>query len=125
MAGFSSKTVPPHAAAEGHGGPPPIPRRNGGFGMGGFGRGRTIAAVALAAVIVYFSYFWLIRREVVHQGQVLVLMKKDGSRSLPGDQVIIPRPPDASDKAAHAAWEKTYGDCNGILEQVYPEGTYF
>jgi regulator of protease activity HflC (stomatin/prohibitin superfamily) len=124
MAGFSSKSALPHPAAEGHGGPPPLPRRNG-FGMGGFSWGRSIAAVVLALIVVYLAYFWLIRREVVHRGEVLVLMKKDGSRSLPGDQVIIPRPPDVKDKAAYAAWEKTYGDCNGILEQVYPEGTYF
>ena len=25
----------------------------------------------------------------------------------------------------YAAWKQQYGDCNGILEQVYPEGTYF
>ncbi len=27
--------------------------------------------------------------------------------------------------AQYDAWEREYGDCNGILEQVYPEGTYF
>src|SRR5579871_5630679 len=50
-------------------------------------------------------------------------MKKDGSRSLPGDQIIIPRPPDREkDPSAYAQWEKEYGDCNGILEQVYQIG---
>src|SRR5581483_6263832 len=47
------------------------------------------------------------------------------ARSLPDNQIIIPRPPDPKDKAAYNQWEKKYGDCNGILEQVYPEGTYF
>src|SRR5205807_6245899 len=36
------------------------------------------------------------------------------------------RPPDPKqDAAAYESWEKEYGNCNGILEQVYPEGTYF
>ena len=91
----------------------------------GFGRGRLIVVLAVAAIALYGSYFWLIRRVVVHQGQVLVLIRKDASLSLPGDQVIIPRPPDSKDSAAYEQWEKTYGDCNGILEQVYSEGVYF
>src|SRR5206468_3588329 len=31
----------------------------------------------------------------------------------------------ATDAAAYADWEKQYGDCNGIFEQVYPTGVYF
>lgn len=80
----------------------------------------------------YLAYFWLVRRVVVSAGQVLVVMKKDGSRSLPGDQIIVPRPParesfasDADYHKAYDSWDTQYGDCNGILEQVYPEGTYF
>ena len=107
----------------GGGGAPPRARTPG--GLGGRSRGSVLVSVILAAVVIYGAYFWLIRRVVVHQGQVLVLLKKDGSRSLPADQVIIPRPPNPADKAAYDAWEKKYGDCNGILEQVYPEGTYF
>ncbi len=83
-------------------------------------------AVVLALVVVYFAYFWCVRRVVVHPGEVLVLIKKDGSRSLPADQIIIPRPPDAAkDRAGYDKWEKEYGNCNGILEQVYLPGTYF
>jgi regulator of protease activity HflC (stomatin/prohibitin superfamily) len=45
---------------------------------------------------------------------------------LPGDQIIIPRAPDKTkDPSGYAAWEKQYGDCNGILEQVHLPGTYF
>jgi regulator of protease activity HflC (stomatin/prohibitin superfamily) len=112
--------VRPSQRGAGHG-PPPVPGIRGSFG--GFFRWRNLVAVVLALAFIYGAYFWLVRRVVVHQGQVLVLLKKNGSRSLPGDQVVIPKPP--SDPAQYAQWEKTYGDCNGILEQVYPEGTYF
>lgn len=98
-------------------GPPPLPRRNG-FGV-------TVVAFLLCAGIVYGGYYWFVRRVVVGPGEVLVLLKKDGARSLPGDQIIIPRAPDQANQAAYAEWEKQYGDCNGILEQVWPEGTYF
>ena len=65
------------------GGPPSIGRvLRGGFG--GFFRARNIAALVAAVVVIYLAYFWLVRREVVHHGQVLVLLKKDGSRSLAG-----------------------------------------
>lgn len=90
---------------------------------GGFGP--VIFGLILLLLVLYGGYFWFIRRVVVGPGQVLVLLKKDGSRTLPGDQIIIPRPPDRSDQAAYTEWEKQYGDCNGILEQVWPEGTYF
>ena len=83
-----------------------------------------VAAVGL--LIIYAAYFWLIRRAVVGPDQIMVLVKKCGSRNLPGDQIIIPRPPDAAkDPAGYAEWDKQYGDCNGILEQVYLPGTYF
>ena len=94
-------------------------------GFGGFFSPSGIVLLILAALVIYAGYFWLVRREVVHRGQVLVLIRKDASHSLPGDQVVVPRPPDKSNKAAYDAWEKEYGDCNGILEQVYSEGTYF
>ncbi|HVT90769.1 MAG TPA: SPFH domain-containing protein [Tepidisphaeraceae bacterium] len=83
-----------------------------------------IAAAILAIAIIYGGYFWFVRRISVGAGQVMVLLKKNGSRSLPDDQIIIPRPPDEKDPA-YQTWLATYGDCNGILEQVYPEGTYF
>src|SRR5579864_2343058 len=102
------------------GGAPPPPTNIRGV-LGDFFRGRNIVAFILALLFIYGAYFWFIRRVVVHQGQVLVLLKKNGARSLSGDQVIIPRPP--TDPSARAQWEKTYGDCNGILEQVYLEGT--
>jgi regulator of protease activity HflC (stomatin/prohibitin superfamily) len=108
---------------ERQGGPPPLPRRFSAFG--GQWRMPSLGAILLAVLVLYGAYFWLIRRVVVHQGEVLVVMKKDGSRSLPGDQVIIPRPPDPKNTSAYDAWKKQYGDCNGIVEQVYPEGTYF
>ena len=97
------------------GGPPPLPRGN---------YAPTLMLAVLAALFIYGGYFWLVRRVAVGPGQVLVLMKKDGSRSLPGDQVIVPAP-DPKDLIKYAQWQKTYGDCNGILEQVYPEGVYF
>ncbi|HEY7120299.1 MAG TPA: SPFH domain-containing protein, partial [Tepidisphaeraceae bacterium] len=90
------------------------------------GRVRRILMIALVGVLVYGVYFWEIRRVVVPADHVLVLMKKDGSKSLPEGQIVIPRPPDANKEPARfAAWEKEYGDTNGICEQVLPEGTYF
>jgi regulator of protease activity HflC (stomatin/prohibitin superfamily) len=80
----------------------------------------------LGLLVIYGAYFWLIRRVVVGPDEVMILIKKDGARSLSGDQIIIPRAPDPQTNAAeYAAWEKEYGDCNGILEQVYLPGTYF
>lgn len=97
--------------------PPPLPQR---------GLFASIVSILLAVAIIYGGYFWFVRRVVVGSGQVLVLLKKDGSQSLPGDQIVIPKPPDAEkDQAAYDQWYTQYGDCNGILEQVYPEGTYF
>jgi regulator of protease activity HflC (stomatin/prohibitin superfamily) len=103
--------------------PPPAAHRNLGPRPG-------LLSVALLVVlglaVIYGTYFWLIRRAVVGPDEIMVLIRKDGSRSLPGDQIIVPRPPDAAaDPAGYATWQKQYGDCNGILEQVYLPGTYF
>src|SRR2546423_8964208 len=116
-------------AARPYGGPPRPPALPTGRDWWDFrgwgGRGWRKLAVAMVVLVVgYFLYFWEVRRVVVPQNHVLVLLKKNGGRSLGGDQVIIPRPP-AAGSPEYAEWEKQYGDCNGILEQVYPEGTYF
>jgi regulator of protease activity HflC (stomatin/prohibitin superfamily) len=83
-----------------------------------------LLGLILAIAVAYGLYFWLVRRVVVGNDQVLVLLRKDGSRSLPADQVIVPRPPPPGDPA-YAQWEKQYGDCNGILEEVHGTGVYF
>ena len=85
---------------------------------------RTLVALLLIGAFVYGAYFWMFRRIVVGSDEVLVLLRKDGGRSLPGDQVIIPHPP-KSDSPDYAKWKETFGDCNGIIEQVYQAGTYF
>jgi regulator of protease activity HflC (stomatin/prohibitin superfamily) len=121
MTGTDFAHSPHRTSPQGGGAPPGLRGLRSGFG--GFFRWRNLVAVIVALAFIYGAYFWLIRRVVVHQGQVLVLLKKNGSRTLPGDQVVIPKPP--SDPAEYAQWEKTYGDCNGILEEVRPEGTYF
>ena len=121
MSGIDFSRYIHRPGGQGAGGAPPAKGVHGGFGS--FFRGRNIVTVIVAIIVVYGAYFWLVRRVPVHHGHVMVLLKKNGSRSLPGNQVIIPRPP--TDKAAYEQWETTYGDCNGILEQVYPEGTYF
>jgi hypothetical protein len=118
---FPVRVVPP-------GGPrgPREPTTGGRPWPGNIGLGWRVALLLLVWAIGYGVYFWTVRRVVVGPGQVLVLMKKNGSQTLPGDQVIIPRPPDQTkDPAAYAQWDNKYGDCNGILEQVYAEGTYF
>src|SRR5580658_5612782 len=89
-----------------------------------FDTGTRLIGLILAVAVGYGLYFWLVRRVVVGPDQVLVLLRKDGTRSLPNDQVIVPRPPPPGD-ASYAQWESQYGDCNGILEQVYPTGVYF
>jgi regulator of protease activity HflC (stomatin/prohibitin superfamily) len=109
-------------AKGGRGGSPPPNWTRGGYGGGGWGR--KLVALGLILGIGYVLYFWEVRRVVVDQGHVLVVLKKNGSRSLKGDQIIIPHPPKEG-SPEYAAWQKEYGDCNGILEQVYPEGTYF
>ena len=87
--------------------------------------GPSPVALVLIVALLYGGYFWFIRRVVVDPDEVLVLLKKDGHRSLDGEQIVIPRPPEPRDTAAYAAWEKTYKDVNGILEMAYPPGTYF
>ena len=82
-----------------------------------------LVKLVLALLIIYGAYFWLVRRVVVDPDKVLVLMKKDGDRSLGGDQVVIPDP--KTYPGGPEAWEKVYGDANGIQEAVYLTGTYF
>ena len=109
--------------------PPPMPRRPfGGAPRIGLGLGQRLIALGLVLIVGYFVYYWEFRRIVVEQHHVLVLIKKNGAHSLEGDNIIIPRPPDPKDPeyaAKMQAWKQQYDDCNGILEQVYPEGTYF
>ena len=101
--------------------PPKLP---GSGWFGGRSRSSVLLMLGLTLALGYLVYYWEFRRVVVDQGHVLVLVKKSGSKSLPGDQIIIPKPPSAG-SAGYAEWEKKYKDCNGILEQVWPEGTYF
>src|SRR5687767_69226 len=106
-------------------GPPTIPGRGsgGGFDPRKLNMLPTLVAVVLIGAILYGGYFWFVRRVVVGPDQVLVLLRKDAGKSLPGDQVIIPRPP-KPDSPEYKTWDETYGDCNGIVEQVYLSGTY-
>jgi regulator of protease activity HflC (stomatin/prohibitin superfamily) len=113
--------------------PPSLPPRNPRritFGARGPGAWISkIISVVLVLAIGYGLYFWEVRRVVVDPNCVLVLLKKNGSKTLPGDNIIVPKPPDKATSSNYDAdykrWEEQYGDCNGILEQVYPEGTYF
>jgi regulator of protease activity HflC (stomatin/prohibitin superfamily) len=99
--------------------PGPQPQPNG-------GALKRVILTGLVLALVYGVYFWEIRRVVVPADHVLVLMKKDGAKALPGDGFIIPRAPDKQkEPEKYAAWERQYGDCNGILEEVMPEGVYF
>ena len=106
--------------------PPPFPRRPEPQNTGRGGRGwppRSLAdwrslpmpggpwlivRVLLALLVIYGAYFWLIRRVVVDPDKVLVLMKKDGDRSLSGDQTVIPDPKTYPGGAT--AWEEAFGD---------------
>lgn len=98
-------------------GPPAPPRKS---------LAASLVSVGLVLLILYGGYFWFIRRVVVGPGEVLVLLKKDGTKSHEDDQVIIPRPPDRTTNAgAYEEWEKKWGETNGILEQVHSPGTYF
>src|SRR6476620_8247195 len=91
--------------------------------LGGGGMARKLIGVLLILAMVYACYFWLVRRVVVGPNQVLVLLRKDGTRSLPTDEVIVPRPPDQkAEPEKFQKWKERYGDCNGILEQVYLPG---
>ncbi len=119
MAKFDFPNFSVHSRSDDDPPPPRIPLR-------GPGKVQTIVTLVFAAAVIYIGYFWLIRRVVIGPNEVLVLMKKDGSLTLPDNQIIIPRAPDAAkDPAAYDKWNKTYGDCNGIVEEVYPAGTYF
>ena len=115
----------PETAADGRGGGRNWPPRSlGDWRSLPLGSGPALLVkVALAALVIYGAYFWLVRRVVVDPDKVLVLMKKDGARSLEGDQVVIPDP--KSYPGGPDAWEKAYGDVNGIQEGVYLTGTYF
>src|SRR5688572_33360936 len=109
---------PPHRRP---GEPPPFQRGGGGSGRR-FGWGNFVT-ILLGLAIIYAGYFWFVRRYVVDADEVLVLLKKNGDHSLPGDQVVIPNP--AGYPGGAAEWEKLYDDANGIVEQVYMTGTYF
>src|SRR3954469_3033625 len=65
-------------------GPPPLPHKS---------LAQRLALLALAAIVLYAGYFWTVRRVVVPAGKVLVLLKKNGTRSLAGDQIVVPRAP--------------------------------
>src|SRR5688500_1526874 len=73
----------------------------------------TLVRLAAALAVIYGAYFWFVRRQVVDADEVLVLLRKDADRSLPGDQVVIPTPADYPGGAE--AWKQQYGDTNGIL----------
>src|SRR5215218_91265 len=63
---------------------------------------RAILSIVLGVAVIYGAYFWFIRRIVVAPNEVLVLLKKNGTRSLPADQIIIPRAPErAKDPAEY------------------------
>ncbi|MEA2711653.1 MAG: hypothetical protein QOF78_4254 [Phycisphaerales bacterium] len=99
--------------------PPRIPRQRPGLIQ-------TVVVLGLALAIVYGGYVWFIKRVVVGENEALVLLKKNGSKSLPGDEVIVPRAPDRkTDPQGYERWAQRYGDCNGILEETFPTGTYF
>ena len=49
-----------------------------------------IVSVILVLGIGYGLYVWEVCRVVVDPNHVLVLIRKNGSKSLPGDNVIIP-----------------------------------
>src|SRR5687768_1668314 len=100
-----------------HGGPQPPPLRP------GRSYWKQLAIVVAGLAVIYAGYFWLVRRYVVADSEVLVLLRKDAGRSLPGDQIVIPAKAGYPD--GDEAWEAAYGDVNGILESVYLTGTYF
>src|SRR5215207_6748850 len=86
--------------------PPPVPpRESRGFPCGNFASLRHLVALVLIAALVYGGYFWFVRRIVVGPGEVLVLLRKDASKSLPGSKIIVPRPPPA-DSPKRTDWEK-------------------
>ena len=111
-AGHDVPPPPPHRG----GTPPPLPHRS---------PLQLLLTLALGLAVIYGGYFWLIRRVVVPAGKVLVLLKKDGTLARRRSDHHL-RPPDAkTDPAGYKQWEDKDSDVNGILEQVYSEGTYF
>src|SRR5438045_9618067 len=62
---------------------------------------RRLLGLAVAGVVIYGLYFWEVRRVVVPADHVLVLMKKNGSKSLPEGQLIIPSAPDQAKDPAN------------------------
>src|SRR5438874_2701010 len=120
---FPNLTRPRSGGGDAGGGSPPRPPR---IPRPGPGMPQTLLTLILALAIVYGGYFWFIRRVVVAPNEVLILLKKNGHRSLPGDEVIIPRMPDPKGNPdRYAQWKQRYEGCNGILEEVYQTGTYF
>jgi hypothetical protein len=89
----------------------------------GWGRLAVVALVAFA--FAYGMYFWFGRAWWSIAIMCSSCCARTARAACPGDQIIVPRPPEDRSSQAYAEWEATYGDCNGILEQVYPEGTYF
>ena len=133
MAGFdinrfiqSLRGAPPDSGGAG-GAPPPLRGRPGQSSPLGPRprrcRFKQLAVVALGLLVIYGGYFWLVRRYVVESDEVLVLLRKNGDRTIPGDQVIIPAK--ANFPGGPEAWEEAYDDANGILEEVLLTGTYF
>ncbi len=107
---------------------PPPPPRGGGRGRAGIpgGGGSVVGAIVAVVLVVAFAYggyYWFVKRVVVNAGEVLVLMRKDGSKSLPGDQIIIPTREGYHE--GDEVWQERYGDANGILEEVMRPGTDF
>ena len=70
------------------------------------GKLHLLLTIVAGLAVIYGAYFWLVRRVVVERDHVLVLTKKNGARSLPGDQIIIPRPPADRDSDAYRQWEQ-------------------
>lgn len=97
---------------------PPRPQRQGG------GFAQNLVAIVLVLLVGFGVYMWFFVRVVVGPGEVLVLMKKDGGRSVAGDQIIIPREPKPG-TSEHEQWSREYAGANGVLEQVQLPGTYF
>lgn len=84
----------------------------------------TLVSLVVAFVAGYLVYLWFFVRISVGPDEVLILLKKDGDTSLPDTQYVIPAAPDKN-SPQYAAWEKQYGDCNGIMERPMKSGTYF
>jgi len=107
----------------GRGGPPPTGRTWGGYGGGGWGR--KLVALALALTIGYLLYFW----------EVQAGRRRPRARAGLAEEGRQPQPQGRSDHRSTASQRRhqrvrrlghrSTATANGILEQVYPEGTYF